>query len=83
MKIIIQPNAKKDLKKLPKDKVTEILKKLFNIRNSPLSHIERLKGLRLWKLRVGDYRCIIFINTKEEEINVLKVGHRKKIYRNF
>jgi len=81
MKIIIQPNAKKELKKFPKKTVEAILKKLYSIKDNPLAYIERLKRSHLWKLRMGDYRAILYLNTKENEIHVLKVGHRRNIYK--
>lgn len=81
MKVIIQNTAKKDLKKLSKEIISQILKKLNVIKNKPLRYIERLKDTHLWKLRIGDYRCILFIHTGREEVHVLKVGHRKKIYK--
>jgi len=81
MNIIIQPRAKKDLKKLPKEAIATILKKIHSIRDNPLRYIERLKSSYLWKLRIGDYRAILFLNTKESKIHVLKIGHRKDIYK--
>lgn len=80
MKIIIQNPAKKDLKKLEQRIVAEILKKLNSIRGDPIRFIERLKDTHLWKLRVGDYRCILFVYTGNQEVHVLKIGHRKNIY---
>lgn len=81
MKIVILPTAKKDLKKLPKNTVEIILKKLYSIKENPLRYIERLKKSHLWKLRVGDYRVIMIINTKDRIINVIKIAHRKNIYK--
>jgi len=81
MKVVIQPTAKKNLKKLPNHIVIIILKKLNSIKDEPLRYIERLKESQLWKLRIGDYRAIIFINTKDQEIHILKIGHRKEIYK--
>ena len=81
MNIIILPTAKKDLKKLPKNVIEIILKKLYSIKENPLRHIERLKSSRLWKLRIGDYRIIMMINTKDKIINIIKIGHRKNIYK--
>ncbi len=83
MKIIILPITKKNLRKLPKEIVEIILKKLYSIRENPLRYIERLKKKGLWKLRIGDYRVIININTKNEIINVIKIGHRKDVYKKF
>tara|TARA_Y100000310_G_scaffold293782_1_gene323637 strand:+ start:9520 stop:9771 length:252 start_codon:yes stop_codon:yes gene_type:complete len=81
MRIIIQPHAKKELKKLNKDILTTILRKIDSIKDDPLRHIERLKNSPLWKLRIGDYRAILILNTKNEEIHVLKIGHRKGVYK--
>ena len=81
MNIIIQPTTKKSLKKLPTKIISIILKKLHLIRNNPLRYIKRLKGSNLWKLRIGDYRAILYISTKNDEIHVLKIGHRKEIYK--
>ena len=81
MNIIIQSTAKKDLKKLPKNIISNILKKLNSIKDNPLRFIEKLRSSHLWKLRVGDYRAILYLNTKEYKIHVLKIGHRKNIYK--
>ncbi len=81
MKIIIQPNAKKELKKLSKKTAEIILKKIYSVKESPLAYIERLKSSYLWKLRIGDYRAILYLKTKDDEIHVLKVGHRRNIYK--
>lgn len=81
MEIIISPNAKKHLKKLPSNITNIILNKLYSIKDDPLRHVERLKGSPLWKLRIGDYRAIIFINTSNGTINIVKIGHRKNIYK--
>ena len=81
MNIIIEPNAKRELKKLLQKDVSMILKKIFTIKDNPLDHIERLKGLKLWKLRIGDYRAIMYVNTGKENIHILKIGHRKNIYK--
>ena len=81
MHIIVQPSAKRDLKKLDKGIVETVLRKLNSVRNDPLQHIIRLKSSHLWKLRIGEYRAILVVNTKNQEIHVIKVGHRKNIYK--
>ncbi|MDP7116476.1 MAG: type II toxin-antitoxin system RelE/ParE family toxin [Candidatus Woesearchaeota archaeon] len=80
MKIIIQPTAKKDLKKLEKNVVEVILRKLCSIRDNPIRYIIRLKDSPLWKLRIGDYRVIMVVDTKNEKLNIIKIGHRKNVY---
>jgi len=78
--IIILPKAKKQLLKLEKKTIEVILKKIYSIRGEPLHYVERLKELPSWKLRIGDYRAIISINTGEKKIFIEKIGHRREIY---
>ena len=79
--INITEEAEKDLKKITKKDTEIILKKIYSIKKNPLHFIERLSGVNLWKLRIGDYRVVMMIDTKNEIINVIKIGHRKNIYK--
>ncbi len=81
MNINILPAAKKSLRKLPREIAEMILRKLYSIKENPLGHIERLKRSQLWKLRIGDYRAIMMIDTGEKIMHIVKVGHRKDIYK--
>ncbi len=81
MNILILPIAEKQLRQLPEDVAKVILAKIYSIKDNPLSYIDRLKGGSLWKLRIGGHRAIIVINTKHGIINVIKIGHRKNIYK--
>jgi mRNA interferase RelE/StbE len=52
--------------------------------DDPRSIGKALRGSRLgefWKYRVGDYRLICTIEDKRLVVLVLRVGHRKEIYR--
>ncbi len=79
--IIILPKAKKQLLKLEKKTIEIVLKKIYSIKENPLHYIERLKELPSWKLRIGDYRAIMSINTREKKMFIEKIGHRKDIYK--
>lgn len=50
----------------------------------PRSIGQALKGDRLgefWRYRIGDYRVIARIEDAEARILVLRIGHRREIYR--
>ena len=81
MKVIIPPSAKKNLKKLEKKVVEVILRKLSSIKDDPIRNINRLKSSYLWRLRIGDYRAILRVDTGRQEIQVVKIGHRRSIYK--
>ena len=78
--VIILPKAEKQLLKLEKQTIEIILKKIYSIKEEPPHYVERLKDLPSWKLRVGDFRVILSINTGEKKIFIEKIGHRKEIY---
>jgi mRNA interferase RelE/StbE len=80
-RIEISEEAKHDLGSFPKKDAERILLKLFETKDKPNHYLQRLAGVSYWKLRVGDYRVIIILNTKDKIIFVVKVGHRKNVYK--
>ena len=52
--------------------------------DDPHSIGDRLHGVKFgncWKYRMGDYRLICRIDDEQSTVLVLRVGHRKEIYR--
>jgi mRNA interferase RelE/StbE len=68
------------LKKLQRKDAERIFEKLQSIRDEPLRYVVRLKGSRLWKLRIGDYRAEADILIEGQTIFVVRIGHRRSIY---
>ena len=81
------PEAEKDLRKLDKPVRRRILAFLHErIRSSddPRSIGEALAGPDLgkfWKYRVGDYRIVARIEDTIVRILIVRVGHRREVYR--
>lgn len=73
--------ALRELKKLENKEAKRIIEKLKEAAENPTSFFERLVGREEHKLRVGDYRVIANIMSKEKKIFVRSIGHRKKIYK--
>ena len=72
----------KKIKKLPPDVQERIYSSLERIRIRPYSFVKKLVGMgHLFRFRVGDYRLIMDIKDNELQILVLKLGHRKNIYK--
>ncbi|MBI5392718.1 type II toxin-antitoxin system RelE/ParE family toxin [Candidatus Woesearchaeota archaeon] len=76
-------NAKKQLSKLHRDLQERIIIKLERVRIRPETYVEKLVGESAYKLRVGDYRLIVDIDNKKLIVLVIKIGHRKNIYKEF
>jgi mRNA interferase RelE/StbE len=86
-KIEFAPEAVRELNKLDGQVSRRILKflrdRVANL-DSPRSIGSALQGAKLgefWKYRVGDYRIICRIDDEKVLILVLRVGHRKEVYR--
>ncbi|WP_456474650.1 type II toxin-antitoxin system RelE family toxin [Candidatus Pyrohabitans sp.] len=79
--IIWSPSAVRELKKLDRVVAKKIFNKVDELRNDPYRNVRKLVGLPYYRLRVGDYRVILDIKRNELRILILKVGHRKKIYK--
>ncbi len=78
-RIIWDEKALEDADKLEALTAQRIGKKIRELSDNPFSKdIKRLKGSDGFRLRVGDYRIIFFIDG--DLITILKVGHRKNIY---
>ena len=83
----LSESAERELGKLDAPQAKRILKFLHQRvakLDDPRSIGEALHGSRLgefWKYRVGDYRLICKIEDDRLIVLVLRVGHRKEIYR--
>ena len=76
------PKAKKQFFKLEKNVQERIGSVFERIKFRPESFVEKLVGEPGYKLRVGDYRVFLDIDGKKLIILVLKIGHRKNVYKN-
>jgi len=78
-------NAQKDLKKLDRQiqiRISKFIQRLM-ISNNPTHLGEKLRGdlSKFWKYRIGDYRLICYLDYEKLEISVLKISHRKNVYK--
>lgn len=79
--IILSKSALNELKKLEPGIQDRIIKTLERIRVRPESYVTKLVGDPGYKLRVGDYRVIMDIQKDRLIILVIKVGHRRNVYK--
>jgi mRNA interferase RelE/StbE len=84
-KIKVKKSAAKALKKIPKADRKRIVHKIDSLAENPLSpDTTKMKGNNPFhKIRVGDYRIVYEIQEDVLLILIVKVGHRKDIYRSL
>lgn len=80
--IIWSESASKELKKLDRTVANRIYKKVSQLSENPYHfEVTKMIGDPYFRLRVGDYRVIFDIQNEVLRILVLKVGHRKNVYK--
>ena len=79
--LIYTQRAEKDIAGLDSKAKERIGKTLLRYQDEPLRYAEKLSDpiLGSYRFRIGDYRVIFDIEA--DEIVVLRVGHRREIYR--
>lgn len=76
----ISKSAKRFLKRIPKLDSDIILNKIYSLRENPFRFLKRLKGHKLWRLRVLKYRVIVNVIVSGNKIIVLRIDYRKSVY---
>lgn len=74
--------TRKDFKRIDRKAAIKILKKIQEFSIDPLKNAEPVKNPNLpkYRFRIGDYRVLFDIDTKNKIIFILKIAHRKEIY---
>jgi mRNA interferase RelE/StbE len=80
-----RPKVLKNIKHLPKKELLKIKEKIDSLaHNLPDPNTTKMKGNNSFhKVRVGNYRIIYEIHDDKLVILIVKIGHRKDIYKNL
>jgi mRNA interferase RelE/StbE len=80
-----RPGVVKSIKHFPKRELLRIKKKIDELsENLPDPSTTKLKGNNNFhKVRTGDYRIVYEIHEDRLIILVVKIGHRKDVYKNL
>jgi len=82
-KIELSESVQKSLKRIPKKDVSKIIEKIQIIGINPFPEgCRKLKDLHdVYRVRQGKYRIIYEVYENKLIVIVLKIGHRKDIYK--
>lgn len=81
-KILFKESVEKDLRSIPKKDLKKILTRIKALAKEPRPQgHEKLTGQEKYRIRQGVYRIIYSIQDQELTVWVVKVGHRKDVYR--
>ena len=79
--VLLRPDAAKFLEKLSNDISSRIKDKLRQLKENPFYYLEHYEGDDFYKLRIGEYRALIDVDTKNKIIYVRVIDHRSGIYK--
>ena len=81
-KLFFKKSVQKDFDAIPKKDLQRILNRIETLAENPRPPgCEKLTGHERYRLRQGRYRIVYSIQDDELTVWVVKVGHRKHIYR--
>ena len=85
MKYTVRLNAQvgKVLNRLPPDMRRRLVRRLEALEDNPRPRgVEKLAGVEeLYRVRVGTYRIVYAIRDRELVVVIVRVGHRRDVYR--
>ncbi len=80
-RVRLHPNVARVLRKSPSDVQSRIRKKLQDVREDPFHYLEHYEREDVYKLRIGDYRALIDVDTERKTLFVQVLDRRERIYR--
>ncbi|MCL5031563.1 MAG: type II toxin-antitoxin system RelE/ParE family toxin [Bacteroidetes bacterium] len=82
-KILWKKSAAKELKNIDKQIIPKIISTVESLSKNPFPlGVKKLSGAEFnYRIRVGDYRIIYSFYKKELTIEIIRVGHRRDVYK--
>jgi mRNA interferase RelE/StbE len=80
--LVVKKSAERELRAFPKVDLRRVLDRIRGLaQNPPPSGSEKLSGQSHYRVRQGDYRIVYSVDDDHRIITVVKIGHRREVYR--
>ena len=81
-RIKYRSSFEKEIRSVPKEFTNTIAVRIDSLAQNPFPpDCKKLAGEESYRIRVGDYRIVYTVDTKEKIVVVERVKHRKDVYR--
>lgn len=81
-KLLIKPSAVREIEDLPKKDRLRVIRRIQALAGDPRPPgCEKLSAQERYRVRQGSHRIVYSIDDDEGTVLVVKVGHRKDVYR--
>jgi mRNA interferase RelE/StbE len=80
--LVVKRSAERELRALPKADLRRITDRIRGLADAPRppGH-EKLSSQDHYRVRQGDYRVVYAIDDAHRVITIVKIGHRREVYR--
>ena len=82
MRVKLHPRVIKFLDKLEPKISVRIKEKIKLLKDNPHRYLTPLRGTNALKLRIGEYRAFVDVDSQREIVFVRDVRHRRNAYKN-
>ena len=81
--VLLERRAERDLKKLSQAMFYRVIPQIKDLSENPRpSGCRKITGSKNdWRIRIGDYRIIYEIDEKEKAVKVMRIKHRREVYK--
>jgi mRNA interferase RelE/StbE len=81
-KVYFRESVEKDFRAIPKKDIIKILHRIESLSSDPRPQgVEKLTGQDRYRLRQGNYRIVYSVQDKELTVWIVRIRHRKDVYR--
>ena len=80
--VVIKKSAEHELRALPKEDLRRVVDRIRAFAGDPRPHgNEKLSGQERYRIRQGDYRIVYAVDDEGRTVEIVKIGHRREVYR--
>jgi len=79
---VFKKSVAKDFRQIPKKDIQRILKRIDSLKEDPRpAGVDKISGDEKYRIRQGNYRILYMIEDEFITVTIVKVGHRRDVYR--
>ena len=80
--LVIKKSAERELRAIPKEDLRRVIDRARGLVDNPRpSGSEKLSGQERYRIRQGDYRIVYAVDDEVRIVEIVKIGHRREVYR--
>lgn len=81
-RVLMKRSAERELRQLQSPDLDRVSRAIDGLATNPRPRSsQKLAGMEVHRLRQGDYRIVYLVDDKRRIVEVVKIGHRREVYR--